>query len=398
MFERRGLSQYIVRNDESNAVSFFCHRLASTSTETQTFERNGQEEVLNDNEQAVATESVISTIHWEPSWGCSHENVEADWEEDTFQSKNAAKDCYYQIASRHYFVERYEVSDKMQGILSEVPLYAPSDIFALRTGSVVEKNQSYSSTVVQPSDSTTTVNGSTLQNHKSNNDSASFHAYENVPNVAGAFVAQNILNRSECDRLIQIVRAMGFEEPSSEGTCIGPTLRRNSVAVVLADSDLVEIIMHRLEASGSLPRYDANGGKLAGINRRWRVYRYRSEQQETFRPHIDSPWPGSGLDDDNKLVYDIYGDRISRMTLLIYLNDNYEGGQTSFFTQCKTANELKQRKENHQHIERVSVKVPQGSALCFWHGNHILSPLHEGSHVMDGGTKFVIRTDVLYKI
>jgi len=32
------------------------------------------------------------------------------------------------------------------------------------------------------------------------------------------------------------------------------------------------------------------------------------------------------------MVHDAYGDRWSRLTLLIYLNDDFEGGATTFFT------------------------------------------------------------------
>jgi hypothetical protein len=39
------------------------------------------------------------------------------------------------------------------------------------------------------------------------------------------------------------------------------------------------------------------------------------------------------------------------------------------------------------------VKVAQGGVLCFYHGQHPLSPLHEGSMVT-AGTKYVVRSDV----
>ena len=42
----------------------------------------------------------------------------------------------------------------------------------------------------------------------------------------------------------------------------------------------------------------------------------------------------------------------------------------------------------------------RGGALCFPHGDHPLSPLHEGAPLRPGGEgappKFVIRTEVLY--
>jgi hypothetical protein len=45
----------------------------------------------------------------------------------------------------------------------------------------------------------------------------------------------------------------------------------------------------------------------------------------------------------------------------------------------------------------VSVRVPKGGALCWYHGDHELSLLHEGS-LITRGLKRVIRSDVLYTI
>ena len=44
-----------------------------------------------------------------------------------------------------------------------------------------------------------------------------------------------------------------------------------------------------------------------------------------------------------------------------------------------------------------SVSVPQGSVLCFWHGEHELSLLHEGS-LVTRGVKRIVRSDVLYML
>lgn len=44
-----------------------------------------------------------------------------------------------------------------------------------------------------------------------------------------------------------------------------------------------------------------------------------------------------------------------------------------------------------------TVNVPKGGALCFFHGEHPLSPLHEGS-LVTAGTKTIVRSDVLYML
>jgi hypothetical protein len=43
----------------------------------------------------------------------------------------------------------------------------------------------------------------------------------------------------------------------------------------------------------------------------------------------------------------------------------------------------------------LEVEPKRGAALCFYHGSHDLSVLHEGARITSG-SKFVLRTDVLY--
>ena len=94
------------------------------------------------------------------------------------------------------------------------------------------------------------------------------------------------------------------------------------------------------------------GCQLAGINARYRFFRYFAgilffflllaltpyniysclfvclsyllcHSDAVYRPHIDGAWPGSGVDssDSGCLVDDFYGDRTSRLTFLMYLNE-----------------------------------------------------------------------------
>ena len=98
--------------------------------------------------------------------------------------------------------------------------------------------------------------------------------------------------------------------------------------------------------------------------------------------HVDGSWVGSGLDSSGRLARNLWqGRRQSRLSLLLYLDPltSYEGGETTFQTAAGLC----------------AVRMQQGSALCFFHGEHPLSPWHEGSPVTRG-VKHVIRTDVLY--
>jgi len=78
--------------------------------------------------------------------------------------------------------------------------------------------------------------------------------------------------------------------------------------------------------------------------------------------------------------------RLSFMTFLMYLNDGFEGGETTFYLPAPVGG-----------LHPVPVEPVQGSVLCFWHGQHPRSPMHEGSAVRRG-TKYVARSDVLYEV
>jgi len=100
---------------------------------------------------------------------------------------------------------------------------------------------------------------------------------------------------------------------------------------------------------------------------------------------VDGAWAGSGVDAEGKYVYDAFGDRWSRYTFLIYLNENFEGGGTTFYVPGAEVG----------HLEARAVSPRMGCALLFPHGGSQGSLVHEGSAPSEG-VKYVIRTDVLY--
>ena len=148
-----------------------------------------------------------------------------------------------------------------------------------------------------------------------------------------------------------------------------------------------------------------------GINARLRLYRYHPGA--LYRPHVDGSWPGSGpgivapaapeaadvsgpsdpagANDGGRgrssalYEYDAFGDRWSRLTFLVYLNDDFEGGHTNFYTPGR----------EEGIVEARGVAPRKGSVLVFPHGGSMGSLVHEGSAVTRGA-KYVIRSDVLY--
>jgi len=112
-------------------------------------------------------------------------------------------------------------------------------------------------------------------------------------------------------------------------------------------------------------------GEVAGLNRRFRCYKY--EGGNVYRPHVDGAWPGSGVV-DGKYQYDMHGDRWSKLTFIIYFNEDFEGGATTFFTPSKQFGSL----------DTIGVRPRMGSVLCFPHGDTAGSLVHEGSAVTSG--------------
>lgn len=100
----------------------------------------------------------------------------------------------------------------------------------------------------------------------------------------------------------------------------------------------------------------------------------------------DGAWPASGIV-DGKYKYDAHGNQRSRFTFLVYLNDDFTGGSTTFFIPSQVPGVMNSK----------SIVPRQGCIAIFPHGDTKGSLLHEGSPVLEG-TKYIIRADVLYML
>ncbi|KAJ3046420.1 hypothetical protein HK097_000874 [Rhizophlyctis rosea] len=203
------------------------------------------------------------------------------------------------------------------------------------------------------------------------------------PTIPGCFMLQDVLTPSECSQILTAAESIGFtpDEPIGGSAADQKSILAHNV-FWLADQTILDPLLERVKPF--LPT-EIGGGALAGITARWRVYRYLPGLE--YRPHIDGAWPQSGIDETGKYVYDLYGDRRSRLTFLVYLNDDFEGGGTTFFLPSATEGVMDGR-----------VVTPRaGCILCFPHGDAAGSLLHEGSAVTKG-KKYIIRADVLYML
>ncbi|KRA70805.1 hypothetical protein ASD78_18020 [Lysobacter sp. Root667] len=126
---------------------------------------------------------------------------------------------------------------------------------------------------------------------------------------------------------------------------------RNNERVVFESPDWVGLLWQRLSGV-ALPALD--GQVARGLPKSLRFYKYGPGQR--FRMHKDGPWTEDGLS--------------SKLTLLVYLNEGFVGGDTDF--------------------RDFRIAPATGEALLFVHDTW-----HEGAAV-EQGVKYVLRSDVLY--
>lgn len=209
-----------------------------------------------------------------------------------------------------------------------------------------------------------------------------------VPFLPKAFSLLNVFSPDECSRIICAAESVGFVSDNPVGDS-DSVLAHNFVW--LLDSETESLIFDRVKAQ--LPA-EIDGCEVLGINRRWRIYRY-SDPAQAYRCHIDGAWTGSGtvpnlrqdgFPDFGEYLPDAHGDRSSRLTFLIYLNEGFEGGETIYHLPSSQLGKL----------EACRVAPRTGSAMLFPHSSVADNYLHEGSAVFKG-CKYIARTEVLYR-
>ncbi|KAJ5151126.1 uncharacterized protein N7482_010378 [Penicillium canariense] len=208
--------------------------------------------------------------------------------------------------------------------------------------------------------------------------------YHPHPAVPGLGVALNVLSPSECKAIIAAGESVNFlpDAPLREDGDVS-ILAHNFYWIV--DTAFQDLLWARISAY--VPS-SINGRLVRGINRRFRVYRYVPGAE--YRCHIDGAWPPSGILPDDTYVYDASPEdkkQSSMYTFLLYLNDEFEGGETTFFMPAAREGTL----------NAYPVRPVMGSVAIFPHGESNGALLHEGTGVRKGA-KYIIRTDVEYDV
>lgn len=229
------------------------------------------------------------------------------------------------------------------------------------------------------------------------------------PVIPNLHLLKDVLSPEECTQIIAAAETIGFTPDApiraeGEGSSI---LAHNFYWIV--DEAFCSKLWGRV---GPFMPTNIGGKKARGINRRFRVYRYVPGAE--YRAHIgefkiglllvlktsncaflDGAWPPSSIDPTNDAyIYDSSppdAKQSSLFTFLIYLNDEFEAGETTFFLPSAIEGSM----------NAYPIKPIQGSVAMFPHGETEASLLHEGTGVRQGSepsAKYVIRTDVLYDI
>lgn len=230
------------------------------------------------------------------------------------------------------------------------------------------------------------------------NDKSRARGLEGALQQGPAFVLDNVFSKETCEELIETCEQVGFGSYKAGKNHHGAL--QILVSQETCDSVATALSRH-VDVSQVSELNDDKNLLYAGLNRRWRIYRYAPGGQEKFAPHIDAGFPPSGLDEKEMTLLwdDCRPDQevVSRLTLLMYLNDDFCGGETKFYQPVA---------ESSDTVPSLiaSVRPVAGSVLVFPQavGEEAVEyarqhwPLHEGAPVTSGSPKYVIRSDVLF--
>ncbi len=178
---------------------------------------------------------------------------------------------------------------------------------------------------------------------------------EAVQHTETIWTIENFLSREECAEMIRLSEALGYEEAevSLPGGARMMKGLRNNYRLLYQDVALPDRYWQKLK--DYCPQV-LDTSRAVGLNEQFRFYKYALDQR--FKRHIDGRFRRNEQEE-------------SRITFMIYLNEDFEGGETSF--------------------DEVSITPKTGSALCFIHEQK-----HEGCPVKQG-IKYVLRSDVMYR-
>jgi len=206
--------------------------------------------------------------------------------------------------------------------------------------------------------------------------------YLHRPDDCCAFQISGFLEAEECSDLIQLATELSKFQYITEATHVDDAGVSHTVKLQQPNKHKLSVFEHEPACEKLWRRLGplmaeqidvftsaTRCGQPIGLNPRLRVLRYDSDDHDVFDPHFDA-------------TTRVAGDKTSLLTVLLYLNDgggvNFEGGQTLFLDSEKG--------------DSVHVTPAMGSAVVFEHD------LFHSSAPLEFGTKYVLRTDVLFAV
>ena len=212
---------------------------------------------------------------------------------------------------------------------------------------------------------------------------------------------ENVLTNEECRDIIDNISHCNFQDMSNE---YDPEKERNNSRLLVLDNhlskhlwdkvkDVLECVIQENCIMLCPLGFDVLRGKweFCGLNKAIRVNKYSSDRNEYFAPHKDAQYCPSG-------------DERSIFSLVIYLNEGFQGGNTCFYlpkklkeqTRAMTVEEeIKAEGDLEDGFDLVNIIPMTGMAVFF--SQNIL---HESTPLVQGEIpecKFILKTDVMLR-
>jgi len=271
-----------------------------------------------------------------------------------------------------------------------------------------------------------------------------------VGGIESSFMLKDVLTDAEAARMVAMAEKMGIERGGQAMSGTDEAERENGAVSWVLHKELIEQIFSRIaphlpahiavHRPGTAAPENPGGAEktwvrevagapegiytLSGLSARSRVYRYSAASDDAFSPHFDETWPGSDLhasagrapalsfdgwrysrDADGAWAWS-QGDRLSHLTVLLYLTDGFTGGETLLHEGPHDADGDLLAAAVAQMCGKTTAVAPvAGSVLCFPQSLRLGRPdvaqapssiLHEGLPSKGPASKYVLRTDVSY--
>ncbi len=226
------------------------------------------------------------------------------------------------------------------------------------------------------------------------------HTYTNLYNDR-IFTLQDILSPDDCLTLIKEATNKGWNESSPSGGGHGRTGiedPRTNKFCVLYNENLANQIWNKVNPflSKDLTFLGENvyfnsftkgeEWNPAFIYNKFRIYKY--DIGDVFPEHIDYKVKRNIIKDNKEYVEQSF------LTVLIYLNDDFEGGETGYWPDhngihCRFVRDV----ERHSCVKDHQIIIKPQTGVCVVQDQNIL---HEGLPPTRG-IKYILRTDIIHR-